>query len=629
MKKSLKLKKAASLFTVCLLTLSMFPQAVSAAQQQSDTTIRVVHTNDLHGYYKSTSKGQIGFDGLKALIDEQDPDLILDIGDTFHGQAFATVEQGMSMAQLLDAVGYDAMTPGNHDWSYGASRLKEIEDDCNFKILASNVQNEDGSGYFDSPYLVKDVVADDGTELRVGVAGAIDDEFYNSTVPDNVKGLKFTEEAQSITKTAKVLREKENCDIVIAITHQHDCEGFVANISGVDAVLAGHEHKLISETYTDKDGKSVPLFEANYYFYNVGIMSLTYDAENGVVTDISETFVSSDDTAGKSDEAIAEKISQIESEEQPILEEVIGHSDKEYVYSWEEIRVSEQEIGRIVTAAYLDWTGADVAIENAGGIRAGIPKGDITYGDLISISPYGNVLVVRQLTGSQILDIVEFSLELSSECDEVYTKQKEAVEAGEDPYQYSWPSNSGSVIQFGGIKVEYDMSKPEGSRIVNAEIGGEAVEADKLYTVAMNNYVSANTEYPHMADAELVSEYGTCEQALKLYIGKNTFAEAAETPNLQPVSVEDPTDPTTPTDSQTPTDPTDTSTPTNAKPTDAAGGAASVTKPTTSASNGSGKDAPKTGASDAVFAIVIVSLLSCAAVYGLSLRGRKRKQNDK
>lgn len=622
---SLKLKKAASLLTVCLFALSVFPQAASAAQQ-AETTIRIVHTNDLHGYYKATSKGQIGFDGLKALVDEQNPDLILDIGDTFHGQAFATVEQGMSMARMLDAVGYDAMTPGNHDWSYGAGRLKEIEDVSNFKILASNVKNNDGSEYFNSPYLVKDVIADDGTELRVGVAGAIDDEFYSSTAPDNVKGLKFAEEAQSITKTAKVLREKENCDIVIAITHQHDCEGFVANISGVDAVLAGHEHKLIDETYTDKYGKSVPLFEANYYFYNVGVMSLTYDSENGVVTDVSEMFVSSDDTAGKSDEAISEKIVQIENEEQPILAEAVGHSDREYTYSWEEIRVAEQEIGRIATAAYLDWTGADVAMENAGGIRAGIPEGDVTYGDLISISPYGNVLVVKQLTGSQILDIVEYSLELSAECDEVYTKQKEAIEAGEDPYQYSWPSNSGSVIQFGGIKAEYDMSKPEGSRVASAEIGGKPVEADKLYTVVTNNYVSTNTEYPHMADAKLISEYGTCEQALKLYIGKNDFAKAAEMPNLRPVSAADPinpTDPTNPTDSQEPTDSTDVSTPTNAT-----GNGASVTKPAAS-SGGNGKDAPKTGASDAVFVIVIALFLSCAAVYGLWIAGKKRKQNNK
>lgn len=264
--KFLKGKKLLSLTLAGMLLATAAPFAAAATEGESDTTIRIVHTNDIHGYYKSTDRGQIGFDGLKTVIDEQDADLVLDIGDTFHGQAFATVEEGMSIARLMDECGYDAMTPGNHDWTYTAERLKELEDQSSFKILAANVVNDDGSLYFDSPYLVKDVVADDGTQLKVGVVGAIDDKFYTSTVPSNVEGLQFTEEAAKVTEMAQTLRNDENCDIVIAITHQSDCEGFVNNISGVDAVIAGHEHVLIDAVYQDSEGKDVPLVEANYYF---------------------------------------------------------------------------------------------------------------------------------------------------------------------------------------------------------------------------------------------------------------------------------------------------------------------------------------------------------------------------
>ena len=104
------------------------PASVQAEDAQ--TTIRIVHTNDLHGYYKTTDRS-IGFEALKAFIDQQDADLVLDAGDTFHGQAFATVEQGLGMAELMDAAGYDAVTPGNHDWSYGAERLKELDGEKN------------------------------------------------------------------------------------------------------------------------------------------------------------------------------------------------------------------------------------------------------------------------------------------------------------------------------------------------------------------------------------------------------------------------------------------------------------------------------------------------------------------
>ncbi len=116
--------------------------------------------------------------------------------------------------------------------------------------------------------------------------------------------------------------------------------------------------------------------------------------------------------------------SAIEKREQSVLSEVIGESSREYAYSWEELRTSEQEIGRIVTAAYLDFTGADVAMENAGGIRSGIPKGNVTYSDLISISPYGNVLVEKELTGQQIIDILEFSVDLMKKNNAVYALQK-------------------------------------------------------------------------------------------------------------------------------------------------------------------------------------------------------------
>ena len=518
---------------VCICILLSVCVPVCAAQR--DTTIRIVHTNDLHGYYTANGKGTIGFAALKTLIEEQEADLVLDAGDTFHGQAFATVERGLGMAELMKEVGYDAMTPGNHDWSYGAGRLKELEQAGGFSILASNVVTDEGAGFFDTPYLVKTITADDGTVLKVGVAGVIDDGFYHSTLSKNVTGLRFEEEAASATETARVLREEENCDIVLLITHQADCEGFVAKISGFDVVIAGHEHLLIDKTYPDREGRQVPVVEAGYYFYTAGVLELTLDPESKTVTAVKETAVTAEQPLPE-DAALKAKIAAIEDRQKTVLEREIGQSAKEYPYSWEDIRTGEQAIGRIVTAAYLDDTGADVSMENAGGIRAGIPQGSITYADLIGISPYGNVLVTKKQTGRQILDIVEYSLAINRACDEIYSLQKRAAENGEDPYQYSWPDNSGSALQFGGIQIQYDMSLPAGSRVASASIGGKPVEPDKSYTVATNSYVAENEDYPGMAEAALLKEYGTCEEALRQYFAKNVFEEAAVTANLSTVS---------------------------------------------------------------------------------------------
>lgn len=234
---------------------TIFPVQTFAIEQttEKDTKIQIVHTNDIHGYYTQTESGTLGFAILKSIVDKEGADIVLDMGDTFHGQAFATIDQGSSIAQLMKYIGYDAVTPGNHDWSYGAERLKELEKVGGFKILAANVTKENGDDFFEQNYIIKEVTADDGTKLKVGIVGVIDDIFYSSTASDNITGLNFEEEAQEATKIATYLSDVEKCDIILAMTHQSDCKEFVANIKGIDAVLAGHEHIVMNESYTDSE----------------------------------------------------------------------------------------------------------------------------------------------------------------------------------------------------------------------------------------------------------------------------------------------------------------------------------------------------------------------------------------
>lgn len=288
--------------------------ALAADEQSKNATkIQIVHTNDIHGYYTQTNRGQIGFAYLKALANNQGADLIVDVGDTYHGQAFATVEKGEGIAQLMGEVGYDCMTVGNHDWSYGSARLKELENIQGFPILAGNITGDNGDLYFDTPYIVKNVVADDGTQLRVGILGVIDDTFYHSTASENVKGIYFSEESASAAKTAKILREKENCQIVIALTHNENCEEFIKNTKGIDAVIAGHEHLVMDKSCKDADGRDVRLVEAGSHFSNVGVLTLTYDTDKKAVTDFAEkTYTNNDLGSLTPDSNIAVKISEIE-----------------------------------------------------------------------------------------------------------------------------------------------------------------------------------------------------------------------------------------------------------------------------------------------------------------------------
>lgn len=516
--------KPISLIISVSLLATMCPMQIFAAEQtqEQDTTIQIVHTNDIHGYYTETKSGTLGFAVLKSIVDQEGADLVLDMGDTFHGQAFATIDEGSSIAELMKEVGYDAVTPGNHDWSYGAERLKELEKIGGFPILAANVTTLNGSDFFEQNYLVKEVTADDGTKLKVGVVGVIDDEFYRSTASDNIEGLTFEEEAQEATKIAEYLHDVEKCDIVLAMTHQSDCEEFIANIKGIDAVLAGHEHIVMNESYPDSEGKLVPVVEAGYYMNNIGVMELTLDADSKEIVSVDERFYTMENNIPEN-EQVKNSISEIEKQQQVTLSQTIGYTENACPYTWEDVRIAQQDIGKLVTESYLEFTGADVAFENAGGIRAGLDAGDITYQDVISISPYGNIVVTKRLTGKEILDILNQSMAIGKACDDVYTIQKEAVQKGEDPYQYSWPEDSGSYLQFSGIDVETN----ENGQIISAKINGADVVENQMYVVAMNNYLGESDVYTELPEAGLEQEFGTCEQALVKYIqNRNNMNEA-------------------------------------------------------------------------------------------------------
>ena len=123
----------------------------------------------------------------------------------------------------------------------------------------------------------------------------------------------------------------------MTITHQKDCKGFVSAIKGVDAVLAGHEHILIDESYHDMEGTQVPVVEAGCYFNNVGVLELTYDSKGKMVTKADETVYTLKQTSTLPEsEAIKAPIASIEEREPNVLNEVIGEPEKDFPYSWEE-----------------------------------------------------------------------------------------------------------------------------------------------------------------------------------------------------------------------------------------------------------------------------------------------------
>ena len=518
---------------VAFVAVAVHPMAVLAEEVG---TVSIVHTNDSHGGYGFTSESgtPVGYYAAVAgLADSVDADLVLDAGDTFHGDSFATITNGESIARLMKAAGYDATTPGNHDWSYGSAQLLVLSEQV--PVLASNVLDADGESYFQPPYVVKDVKLENGETIQVGVLGVIDEAFYTSTPSYNVAGLTFVDPVSYANETAAELRDEQGCELVVAITHNADPQELAEKSKGIDAVIAGHEHILIDDTVKSEDGRKVPVVEAGSHIGYVGELELTVDkADNGTysVAAHKETAHTSATLAATADASITALTMQIMADNETVLGEAVGESSQAYPYpdadydipapgGWEMVRTEDTSIGHVITASYLSVTGADLAFENAGGIRGGVPEGNVTKGDLVSIFPYGNTLSTYEMTGRQILDVLETSLEISSQCRDVLAQQLEALEAGEDPMQYAWPDNSGSVLVSGGATMEIDWSKPKGERIRSITVGGEALDPARTYTVAMNSYLPGCEEYPLFATLTSVQDFGTCEQALRGFIGQS------------------------------------------------------------------------------------------------------------
>lgn len=534
-----QLKKQWNKVTALLLTIGMVFGLFAAVPVQAEDgnasgstifDVKIVHTNDIHARVEEDDYNQvIGMDRLsgiaQAFTEGADGSLMLDSGDTFHGQSIATLVKGESVAKLMKACGYDAMTTGNHDWSYGKDRLKELGGIANVKILSGNIKNTDGTSFFDTDALVKEITKN-GKTLKIGVFGVSDPEMKNKTTPSNVEGLDFQDAVAYARKEAAALKA-EGCDVVIALSHTLDPKGVAAQVDGVDLWLCGHEHIELSESVTTPDGSTTYVSESGYYLNTVGLIDLncTMDEDGSVHVDYNKTSVDYEAAQNYPKEAsVTVVLDSIKAENETVLNRVIGTSPVELDGIWEHIRIGQTNLGNVITDAYLLATGADIAFENAGGIRASIAAGTVTYGDVINVSPYGNYVVTKKLTGAQIKEMLETSL----------TIQKNCIAANDSGEWDAWPNDSGSYLQVGGITVRFDPAQPAGARVLSVQKDGQDLDDTKEYTVAVNNYLAGSDSYPQLAGAVETGEYSCCEELLIRFFeqGSDTVMASAAKQNM-------------------------------------------------------------------------------------------------
>ncbi len=476
--------------------------------------IIVLYVNDVH----CGIDDNLGYQGLKTVKNAYEAlgytVLLVDNGDAVQGDTVGAISKGEYIIKLMNEVGFDVATPGNHEFDYGMERFFELRDMAEFPYVSCNFMDNDGNTVLD-PYTI---IEADG--VKIAFVGISTPKTITSSAPkffmnDNSEYIySFGQDAtgenfyKRVQKAVDAARD-EGAQFVVAMAHlgtSADCSPWMStevieNTTGIDVLLDGHSHSVWNEELIkNKDGKTVVLSSTGTKLAYIGVMTLSNDGtvHTNLINDISNK-----------DNSIKEFINEIRTQYDEMLNEVVAHTDVDLTVNDPKlvdaegapiriIRSQETNLGDLCADAYRGISGADVAVVNGGAIRANISAGDITYGDIIKVHPFGNSLCVVECTGQDIYE----ALELSASC---------------------LPADFGGFLHVSGMTFTIDVNiespvvidenrmfvKIDGeARVKDIKIGGEDLDLAKTYTLASHDNVLNNfgDGYSMFADCVLLQD---------------------------------------------------------------------------------------------------------------------------
>ena len=459
----------------------------------------IFHTNDMHTRIRATDDdGQsIGLAEMAAAVKatkvKNPATFWFDAGDTFHELPFITISDGENLVPILNAAGLDAMTAGNHDFDYGSAQLERLAKKLTFPLLDANViRRENGKRIF-KPYKIFKV---DG--LKVGVFGLTTPETANKTNPANVTDVAFLNPVETAREMIRLLRPK--CDVLVAVMHMgvNEKSQFTSSLiaretDGIDVIVDGHSHTALTEGIRVKDTLIV---QAGAHGHWLGRVTIDIDGRNKITGKRAELL---DADAVKSiaptpDPKILSLIADVEQSSQKILSEVVAHSDRELSSERTLVRRNESELGNLVADSFRWAAQSDIAIVNGGNLRANLPKGDVTKGDVIAILPFGDSLFVAEIKGSVVREMLEYSVSY-------------------------YPDMFGGFLDVSGMNFSFDPTKPVGQRVAEIFVNGQPLDLNKTYTIAMTYFqVAGGDGYDMLKDLRIVGGVGTCDGILARYL---------------------------------------------------------------------------------------------------------------
>ncbi len=503
--------------------------------------IYIFYTSDVHCGVDEN----LGFAGLKALVEDTKKEHVyvslVDVGDYIQGGTLGSLTKGKAIIELMNAMNYDVVTIGNHEFDYGIEELSNRMHEMNCPIVASNVlyRGTKKNIFEDIPtYIMKEY-----GPIKVAFIGVLTPSSIITSTPkyfmedgkivydfySEEEGNALANHVQSIVDEAR----QNGADYVVALTHlgstsaeePYDSISFIHKTNGIDVVLDGHSHSvIIGDKYPNKDGEDVLLSSVGTKMQNVGELIIGKDGSLTTLL-ISEY--------NRKDEVIEKLITDKIAEQDLLLSEKVTEIPFPLVITDEEnhriVRSRETNLGDFVADAYREVMKADIGFANGGGVRASIPQGEVTLRNLLDVAPFQNTVGTCKASGQQILDALEFGC-----------KETQGITVLDD----NSVGESGAFLQVSGLKYTIDTSIPSGVVLdennMMKEIVGERrvqdvmvlkdgeyvpLDPEETYLVAGISYIlydngDGNTAFQ---DAEMVEQGAMIDvDAIRQYLEQNS-----------------------------------------------------------------------------------------------------------
>ncbi|MDG2779185.1 bifunctional UDP-sugar hydrolase/5'-nucleotidase UshA [Vibrio parahaemolyticus] len=506
-----------------------------AHEWNADTTYKltVLHTNDHHGRFWQNKHGEYGMAARKTLIDDLRDEiqaeggsvLLLSGGDINTGVPESDLQDAEPDFKGMSKIGYDAMALGNHEFDNPLDVLFKQQDWANFPMLSANIYDKKTGKRLFQPYAMFNKQG-----IKIAVIGLTTEDTAKLGNPEFIGQVDFRDPKAEAKELIAELKKTENPDLIFAVTHMGHYEngnrginapGDVAlarylNEGDLDMIVGGHSQEpvcmegpnVIKKNFKPGDecqpdqqngtyivqahewGKYVG--RADYEFRNGELSLVSYDLipvnlkkKINVDGQSQRVFVQDEITQ---DKAMLDFLRPFQEKGQSQLNVKIAESNGKLEGDRDVVRFQQTNLGRLIATAHMERAKADFAVMNSGGVRDSIEAGEITYKDVLTVQPFGNMVSYVDMSGQEVLDYLNI----------VATK----------------PVDSGAYAQFAGISMRIENDK-----VTNVFIGNKQLRLDGRYRFTVPSYnASGGDGYPKIdthpgyvntgfTDAEVLKDY--------------------------------------------------------------------------------------------------------------------------